>query len=270
MFNQRVDYTPIALPPPASGFTPSRPAPPPVYQIESEFQEEAAGRDLLEWWGIFRRRLVVILTLGLLGALTGYLLCLPQKTLYRARASLQFQTPQETVQTRDDTGAQRPSSGIDETTLQTEIKVLQSETLARRVVAKLQLGRRQDYYTLPSMVSALKKFLGLHITEPDPDRRALMVLQDNTKVHPAGQTRIVEILCDAPDPALAASIANAFSGEFIAARIEARKNNNQQNNTWLAEQLYRPEIQPRGVRKATPGVCRVLQSALQFRYHQRE
>jgi len=209
------------------------------YQIEanSEFADEQGERDLLDWWNICRRYLPLIVVLGALGAATGYLLTVPQKTMYRARASLQFQTPQEIGLQQPDNN-NKSANAFDEEYLQTEIKILQSEKLAQRVIAKLQLDKRPDFYLIESLSGRLRKLLGFKASAADPKRLTLIALQDNTKVRPAGQTRIVEILNDAPDPSMAAAIANAYATEFIDQSIESRKNNNQTTNIWLSEQLY--------------------------------
>jgi capsular exopolysaccharide synthesis family protein len=241
MYNDRSNLDPVRRVDPVSlvrlggpSYTPSFS---PALESSPEFAEEPAGRNLLEWWRIFRRYFMLLAVLAIIGAVTGYLLTLPQKTMYRARASLQFRTPQDPGQSPTEPGT-RPAPGLDETYLQTEIKVLQSEKLAQRVITKLKLDACPDFYSIASVGSRVRKLLGVPVRDPDPSRRALIALQDNLKVRPAGQTRIVEILSDAPDPNLAASIANTLATEFIDQNIEARKDNTQTNNIWLAEQLY--------------------------------
>jgi succinoglycan biosynthesis transport protein ExoP len=241
MYNPPTNIDPAGEEPAALTPWRLRPAPTVSYQVEgnSEFAEEPGARDLIEWWRTLRRYLPLLAALAIIGAVTGYLLTLPQPTMFRARASLQFQTPQEIgLQQPQEAPGRAQAGGLDEEYLQTEIKILQSEKLAQRVIAKLKLDQRPDLGVVTGIAGRIRKLLGIHSSEPDPHRRALRVLQDNTKVRPAGQTRIVEILSDAPDPELAASTANAYATEFIEQTLEARKNNNQTTNLWLAEQLY--------------------------------
>src|ERR1019366_4704333 len=103
--------------------------------------------------------LILIVCLGLL---TSLLLTLPQTPIYQARASIEIQNLNENFlnmrnvsPTADQGVSDAPGSD-----LQTQAKILQSESLVDRVAAKLDLGKK----LLPEEGSGLpawRKALGL-------------------------------------------------------------------------------------------------------------
>ncbi len=59
----------------------------------------------------------------------------------------------------------------------------------------------------------------------------------NLKVRVAGQTRILEITYDSPDPQLAAQTANTLTSEFIEQNLESRWKTTEKTSDWLSRQL---------------------------------
>src|SRR5208283_1645201 len=57
------------------------------------------------------------------------------------------------------------------------------------------------------------------------------------KVRVAGQTRIIELTVDSPDPRTAAAFANTLTSEFIDQNLETRWKTTQHTGEWLAREL---------------------------------
>jgi capsular exopolysaccharide synthesis family protein len=164
------------------------------------------------------RKLLIGLACG--GALAGWLATLPMPAVYRARTSLDIQALNESFM---NLRAVDPTDKLDnnaETFLQTEIKLLQSDTLLDRVVDKLRPS---------TMGSPLLKTVS---------RDSLLAdLKHHITAKPIGMTRLVEINCDSSDPRLAAEFCNTLASEFVSQDLEVRFDSAQQTSAWLGKQL---------------------------------
>src|SRR5207245_5930452 len=102
--------------------------------------------------------------------------------------------------------------------LQTQIKILLSESLLGRVLDKLRQaspsGLSSEFPLLTGGVMAWRR--AFHMEEPPPaDRRedALKYAQKEVRVRATGLSRILEISADSADPAMAANFANTLANE---------------------------------------------------------
>ena len=131
------------------------------------------------------------------------LIALPQTPVYQARASLEIQDIADNFLSSKQVNPVSESSGSTSLAdIQTQIKILQSDTLNERVVEKLNPGKRQKFRSRKRIkLSAWRKALNLGKPDVKGEReRALSMAAKTVKVRAAGQTRIVEILCDSTDP----------------------------------------------------------------------
>jgi polysaccharide biosynthesis transport protein len=201
-----------------------------------EFVVEPADGNIFQHFRILRRRAFLLAAMAAIAGLIGYLSTLPQIPIYRARTSLEIAgTNWPGVVAAGD---QAPAPDNDDTYLQTQIKVFQSESMADRVVTKLKLENRPELLTTTGIISQLRERYGPS-TAPEFNSHdlALRHVLANLKVRPAGQTRVIEILYDCPDPNLAAAVANAVVEEYILRFLELRGSTNQSTTEWLTAQL---------------------------------
>jgi uncharacterized protein involved in exopolysaccharide biosynthesis len=118
---------------------------PQTYQQEPygrDSQEDASQAGLMDYWRILRRRKGTVILIAFLGLLIGILITLPQTPVYQARTSI------EVVDVNQNFLNMRESSPVTDTgsyaavaDMQTQIKILQSETLNARTVQKRQGAR---------------------------------------------------------------------------------------------------------------------------------
>jgi capsular exopolysaccharide synthesis family protein len=202
--------------------------------------EEPGPGLLLEYWDILRRRRGTLLLIAFVGFLCSLLLTLPQTPIYQARASLEIQNLNENFlnmrdvsPTANEGGSSPPESG-----LQTQVKILQSESVLERVIAKLGLEKKLPLEKDRGRLSAWRNALGLPESRPDSAREeVLRLVTRNLRVRTEPNTRLVEILYDSTDPQLAADFANALTAEFIQQNLEARWKTTQQTGEWLTHQM---------------------------------
>jgi capsular exopolysaccharide synthesis family protein len=212
------------------------PAYPTGYESPSRYpgepSEEAQG-GLLEYWRILRRRRRTVFSLAFAGLLAGVLITLPQTPVYQARTSLEIQDlNQDFMNMRNVNPVSETAQVNGLADIQTQIKILQSETLSDRTIAKLRAGHPASPET--ASTSLLQNLLN----HPKPTwETGLKQAARGMKVRAAGQTRIIELLVDSTDPRLAAAFANTITNEFVEQNLEARWQMSQRTGDWLSRQL---------------------------------
>ena len=221
------------------------PAPPPapLRYLEGpapDFAEPADSGGLLEYWQILRRHKGAVVLIAFLGGLLGFFRTLPQTPIYQARTSLEIQGINEDfLQMRNVNPTSAGSNSYyPEYDIQTQVKIIQSQTLIERVLKRLKLENRPFVLNGASRLSAWRKALGLSQPPPLSLRdQALAMAASNLKVRAQANTRLLEVLCDSTDPQLAADFANTLTAEFIEQNLEARWQTTQHTGEWLTRQM---------------------------------
>ena len=102
---------------------------------------------LLEYWQMIRRHKILVALITVLGGVVGFLVTVPSPRIYQARATLEVQGINEnflnmsaTSPTMSDATNAYPDYDI-----QTQVRILQSRTLIRRVVADLEKNKNTDF-----------------------------------------------------------------------------------------------------------------------------
>jgi capsular exopolysaccharide synthesis family protein len=214
----------------------SYPAEPPL--VRDGMNEDSQG-GLFDYWRILQRRKGTVILIAFLGLLVGVLITLPQTPVYQAHASLEIQDINQNfmnvkeMSPVNDTGAYAALTDI-----QTQIKILQSETLIERSTQKLRAVKPGELKNETGRIPAWRKALNL----PSPgvvDEResSLRAAAGNLKVRAAGQTRIIELLFDSTNPKLAADFLNTLTNDYIDQNIEVRWQMSQRTADWLGRQL---------------------------------
>lgn len=190
---------------------------------------------LLEYWRILRRHQAAILALAVAGLIAAAAITLPQTPIYQVRTSIELQGFNDNflnMKSMDPTSALPDYSP--EGYIRTQMKILQSNTLMRRVVTKLTSDASAPPPTAPP--NALRTRLRLNSATPSRNE-AIAAIAASLQVHSADNTHIVEILCDSPYPELAALFANTLVREYIEHNLESRWKTTQYTGDWLRTQL---------------------------------
>jgi succinoglycan biosynthesis transport protein ExoP len=171
---------------------------------------------------------------GCVIAFAGTLTSLP---VFRAVTSVEIQgLNSEFMNMRavDPTGQSGNSS--DESFVQTQIKLLQSDSLITEVIKKLDtVGARkmprQDLLTV--WQQSMGKGSGGDLSR----KAALRYIAENLKVKPMGVTRLVQISCDGWDARLAAEFCNTMAQQFIEDGLAERLSAAHTTSEWLTRQV---------------------------------
>ena len=152
-------------------------------------QEDSAS--IVDYWHICRRRLPLIVALVVLGLIVGTLWAFLQTPVYRARVSLEIETPSDSTLSLRIADLESQGTTISPGSyLPTQIEVLKSRTLQQRALARLKQEDLQQERPQPGRLSSLRKLLGM---APGSHAQPAAVEVD---VRGAENTRIVEIFSD--------------------------------------------------------------------------
>jgi polysaccharide biosynthesis transport protein len=131
--------------------------------------------------------------------------------------------------------------------IQTQAKILESDSLALRVIEDLRLEQTEDYRQKWSPVDWV---LGLLKPSGPPDpkgaplensphrrMRVLKIFHRRLTVKPLPGTRLIDVEYLSPDPQLAAAVVNHLLRGLIEKGFQARYDATMQASSWLASQL---------------------------------
>ncbi|MFQ5777830.1 MAG: GumC family protein [Terriglobia bacterium] len=124
--------------------------------------------------------------------------------------------------------------------LRTQIRVLQSDTLALRTARMLRLDREPDFVGPLAPSASTQGAGGLDYEQPldtAAESRLIGILQGRLRVSPVPNSWLVEIRFSSSNPELAARIANAHANNFIEHNFRTRYEATTKASEWLSDQL---------------------------------
>ena len=209
-------------------------SPPTVYSADPSSRPQPGS--VLDYWGLIWRGKTLFASCTIAGLLVSLGILFSQAPMYRARSSLEVQDLNHDFVDMKLASPVAESSAADAlTNIQTQIKILQSDTLIDRALQNAGIKSAAD---LNSRQGETRWAGIVNVAGTNGGRETLAEMAGkNLKVGVAGQTRIVEVSFDAPRPELAARFANSLVSEFIEQNSQARWQMNRQTSDWLAGQL---------------------------------
>ncbi len=201
-------------------------------------EPEPKSQLLSDYIRVLTRHRTSIALLALAGALAGVLINLSVQPLYRARTSLDIQSlnndfmDMKAVAPTGDSG-----SASTETYVQTQIKMLQSETLLEDTVRGLEAQPHAAYVERDDLLSRIKQALHLGHGSPITYSMLLHDAATRTKVKPLGLTRLVEIDCDSWNAEFSAKFCNTLTDTFREDDYATRGAEAAKTSEWLTRQV---------------------------------
>ena len=231
----------------------------------SEFSrlDEPSGGMLSEYFQIIRRNVLHIICWAILGGTLALLVGLGAIPLYTTRTSLEIRSVNhDFLDMRSVAPTDNGTSADDDMNLQTQIKLLQSDSLLEDVDKRLlgephpvSIPRKDAFSTiLRTLHLGGSKQLSYDALVEDAMKRV--------KVKPIGMTRLVEITCESYDAKFSASFCNTLTTAFQDRDLEFRSSEAQKTSEWLTQQVadirLRAEESQRRLEQAVGGNGLVL------------
>ena len=194
---------------------------------------------LLEYWHVLRANLAWITMIAVLGAGAGWLVAFLRPAMYQSRTVLDIRSLNENfLNPREGSPIGTTGSVLPESYIQTEIKILSSESLRKRALAQLERQQMQaSAAQKPASTSLWHSLTGRFDPAAVPFKTLAADAANRVKVRAVGNTRIVEVLCDARDGQLAADMCNNVAKTYINYNLESRYNSTKETGDWLQSQL---------------------------------
>lgn len=194
-----------------------------------EFSNDSGASSVLQIWRVLRARIWLLAGCALGTVLVALGLSLLTTKRFDASARILLD-----LQSSDTLGLEQAinPAGLDNNTrLQTQIRVLQSNTIAAEVFRQLGLQQKKEFAGKLAQSSAFDE-LSL------PSRTRLVALfQRSLKVELIPKTQIIDIRFRSADPRLASEVANALAANFIEHNFQTKYRATVQTSTWLTQQL---------------------------------
>ena len=197
---------------------------------------------LVDHWQILFRHRKTLLAFIVAGLVAAILISLIQTPIYRVRTSLEIQgTSFLDPKGTNDTGGNYASP---ESYVETQVKLLQSESLLEHVIDKLKLQNEQPKSGLRAFTWRIHRMLQFSDPSGLPEREKLMrEIERNLTVRTSGSSRLLEVTYESPDAKGAADFANTLVSQFIELSQEERWKAAQGTAEWLTSHLDKMKAQ---------------------------
>ena len=199
---------------------------------------------------MLKRRRAIILWTTAVCFLLGVTLSLSIKPRYKALGEIEVQkSATDGLGLEDLTGTkQQAADALDQNIdLQTQANILQSYSLALRVIDDLNLEKTEDFKpTFNPLGWVLDQFTTQGVQDPPgaalddaPLRRdhAVKLFQRHLKIEPQSGTRLIDIKYTSTDPKVAAAVVNDLSKSLVDYTLNSRVTATSDVSNWLSGQL---------------------------------
>ena len=225
-------YCPLS-PPGYSGYSP-----PPLPE-----EKEVHLRD---YWKVIQKRRWIVIAFFLIVLIATAVGTFTMKPIYRGTAILQINKENPQIVDFKEIFA---VNTMDMDYYQTQYKILESRTLARRVIQSLKLSEHPEFQPKPEtpfqkwkskLWASFSGFFGSPDQGASEDGRETFLINDfltRLKIEPIRNSRLVKIHFDSNSPSLSTQISNSLAAAYIQQNLEARFISTEQAKEWLTKQL---------------------------------
>ena len=207
-----------------------------------EAEEPSTSEMISNIIGVIRRRSLVVVILGIIGAALGAAFLLKSEPQFTATATLLINTHKFEIfqQPTVSEAVSMQSAGA----VESQVELLRSNEVALRVIRKLDLGDNATFikHARQNFIAQfLHKLFPNYYTDTlsDIDRQnlALVSFNDNLSVERVGATYAIEIKYQSTDQNLAADVANAVADAYIDLQRTSENAAARQASAWLEERI---------------------------------
>ena len=195
--------------------------------------------DLRAYWHIVQKRRWTIISVLIIVLTAAVLITVKEKPVYRAQSLVEIEQENPNILTVQQLFQ---LENVSDNYLETQYKVLRSDSLARSVIQQLYLDHVREFNPVnswsffegtPRETGTAQAFA----TDPLHEQAVLSRFEDHLDVEPMRRSRLVQINFDSEDPKLAASALNTFTANYIQENLQIRWDAAQKASEWLSQQL---------------------------------
>jgi capsular exopolysaccharide synthesis family protein len=190
---------------------------------------------LYEYGRLLLRRKGVLFIAAVFGTSVGLLISMPRTRIFQAHTMLEIQRLNENLlNTGEISPTANSATAVEE--MQTQIRLLQSESLIGHVIGKFGINHS---FIPPTRLERWRAALGFSSSAVAVSSRetAVMMAAGTISIEPLQQARVIQISCDSTDPKIAAEFLNILVNEFIDQKMSSRVETSQRTSQWLNRQV---------------------------------
>ncbi len=192
----------------------------------------------LDYWRTILRHRWIILTTVFAGVVLAALVSFHMTKQYSATGRITINRENSDVLGFKDAAANTLEDYDYNVALDTQVQVLQSDTLALDVIRKLRLDTNPKFAGASASKAGSTSPAGAFpTTGPRNLRHLIDTFHGWVKIDKVPKTRVIEIHCTSPDPNLSAEIVNTLVSSFIEHNFETKFQATMQTSDWLSKQL---------------------------------
>lgn len=180
-----------------------------------------------------RRWIVPVVAVTAIASAVGLSL-LPPKYKGEARVLIE---PREIQIRADQRAPETEKALLDQEGVASQVQLLTSRDIARRVIARENLGSQPDF--APGLLSDLMRMAGIgrDPMKDSPEERYLETFFERLEVFQVEKSRVIQIEFSARNPDLAAKVANAVVREYLQTQADAKRQNSSDATRWLDAEI---------------------------------
>ncbi len=220
-----------------------------VYMDAESSNGDEIALDLREVVRILRRRLKLITGTVVLGVGTVLLYLLLATPLYTATTTILLDPDKKSVL---DVGAVVSGLGSDAAAIESEVELIKSASLARRVIAELKLDKDPEFGGGQSasalLLSTIGRWIGLANIEDEAEpvgrkehektiNKIIDDFSSRMNVKRVGLTYVLAVSFTSRNPEKAARIANQIASSYLVDQLEAKYEATKRATDWLNTRL---------------------------------
>jgi succinoglycan biosynthesis transport protein ExoP len=218
--------------------------PPPGYAYAPPQEEKEVH--LRDYWKIIRKRIWIVIAFFLIVLIATAVGTFTMKPIYRGTVTIQINKENPQIVDFKEIFA---VNTMDMDYYQTQYKILESRTLARRVVQTLKLSEHPEFQPNPetpfqkwkaNTLTSLSSFFASSNKNPSENEKETQLVNqflNRVKIEPIRNSRLVKIHFDSNTPQLSAQASNTLAATYIQQNLEARFVTTEQAKVWLTKQL---------------------------------
>ncbi len=229
---------------PPGGYYPlSTPGYPGYSPLPLQEEKEVHLRD---YWKVIQKRRWIVIAFFLIVLIATAVGTFTMKPIYRGTATIQINKENPQIVDFKEIFA---VNTMDLDYYQTQYKILESRTLARRVIETLKLSEHPEFQPKPETpfhvwkskllapVSGFFSFSDKEVFENGKDTFRINGFLARLKIEPIRNSRLVKIHFDSNSPQLSTQVSNSLAAAYIQQNLEARFVSTEQAKEWLTKQL---------------------------------
>lgn len=219
--------------------------PPPPGYSDVALQEEKEV-NLRDYWKVIQKRKWTIIAFFWIVLIATAVGTFTMRPIYRGTVTIQINKENPQIVDFKEIFA---VNTMDMDYYQTQYKILESRSLARRVIQALKLSEHPEFQPPPetpfqkwksntlTSLSSFFAFSNKDLSENEKETQLINRFLKKLKVEPIRNSRLVKIHFDSTSPQLSTQASNTLAASYIQQNLEARFVATEQAKDWLTKQL---------------------------------